>query len=467
MPVILNEKRIFSLREVTLSIQKTITERYKSSYWIKAEMNKLNFYPHSGHCYPDLVEKENNTVVAQIRANLWKSDYLKINSNFLKILKEPLKDGINILFCAHIQYDPVHGLTLRIIDIDPGFSLGELEKEKQETIERLKEKGIFSQNKSLTLPLLPKRIAIISVETSKGLADFRKVIDTNPWNYKFFYMLFPSLLQGEKSIDSIINQLNNIKKAINHFDVVAIIRGGGGDIGLSSYNNYLLSREIALFPIPVFTGIGHSTNETVCEMVSFHNAITPTELADYFIQKFHNFSIPLTKAEEKIIETANKIITDEKNKFTNTLKIFKTSTNSLIINNRSFIQRNAEIIITQSNFTLRNKKDELCQAYNLIKKSTSDIFVNEKNKIYHLYRIFSKDISNIIYLNNLKLNTLDKNIEILNPENVLKRGYSITLFNGKALKSTDKIIINDKITTLVADGEIISTVEKINILKNE
>ena len=142
-----NDKKVYSLTEVTLSIQKTIADRYKSSFWVKAEMNKLNHYSHSGHCYPDLVEKTNGKVIAQMKANLWKSDFDRINQNFLKILKEPLKDGIKILFCATICFDPSHGLSLRIADIDPSFSLGELEREKLDTIERLKKEGIFHANK--------------------------------------------------------------------------------------------------------------------------------------------------------------------------------------------------------------------------------------------------------------------------------------------------------------------------------
>ncbi|MBA4057860.1 MAG: exodeoxyribonuclease VII large subunit, partial [Marivirga sp.] len=179
MPEILKDKKIFSLLEVTLSVKKTISDRYQSSFWVKAEMNKLNHYSYSGHCYPELLEKINGKIVAQVRANLWKDDFQRINNNFLSALKEPLKDGINILFNTTVSFDPVHGFSLRIIDIDPVFSLGELEREKLETITRLKDEGIFLQNKTLQIPILPQRIAVISVETSKGLADFLKVIDHN------------------------------------------------------------------------------------------------------------------------------------------------------------------------------------------------------------------------------------------------------------------------------------------------
>src|SRR5580692_11699872 len=130
------DRVIFSLLEVTGSIQKTLSERYNSAFWVKAEMNKLNPHPPSGHCYPELVEKKDGRIIAEIRSTLWKEDYQRINANFLRILKEPLKNGINILFSAKITYDPVYGLSLKILDIDPSFTLGELEREKQETIDR-------------------------------------------------------------------------------------------------------------------------------------------------------------------------------------------------------------------------------------------------------------------------------------------------------------------------------------------
>ena len=300
MPGTVEGKKVFSLLEVMESVRRTLSERYGSPFWVKAEMSKLNHYTHSGHCYPELLEKKEGKVVAQIKANLWKEDYIRINETFLRVLKEPLKNGIMILFSARITFDPVHGLALRILEIDPVFSLGELEREKQETIDRLHKEGIIGRNKALHLALVPQRIAVISVETSKGFADFRKVVDENSWNYRFFYMLFPSLLQGEKVAESIGRQLERIRLVRSHFDAVAIIRGGGGDIGLSGYNQYELARHVALFPLPVITGICHATNETVTEMVAFRNCITPTDLAGFLIQQFHNFSVPVREAQQAL-----------------------------------------------------------------------------------------------------------------------------------------------------------------------
>lgn len=459
MPETINNKKVFSLIEVTLSIQKTIAERYKSSFWVKAEMNKLNHYSHSGHCYPELVEKKDGKVIAQIKSNLWKSDFDRINANFLSILKEPLKDGIKILFCASISFDPSHGLSLRIIDIDPSFSLGELEREKLETIERLKKDNIFTLNKFLKLPLLPQRIAIISVETSKGYSDYLKVIEHNPWGYKVFNFLFPSLLQGDKSISSIIGQLRRIKKVRKHFDVVAIIRGGGGDVGLSSYNNYELAKEIALFPIPVITGIGHSTNETVAEMISFKNAITPTELADFLIQRFHNFSVPVKKAEEIIVDKAKRILTEEKIKFRNAIKYFQSVACNKLLRSRNDIQSQSNSLLQHAKFLIKVERESFVLVSKSVKKTTGLLFISSNQEVEKLASELNKNF--IFQLDKQKsiLNSIEKNVNILDPINILRRGFTMTLHNGKTMKSYTEVKPGDVIVSVFADGQVSSDVK--------
>jgi exodeoxyribonuclease VII large subunit len=457
----INDRRVFSLLEVTLSIQKTIAERYTTSFWVKAEMNKLNHYSHSGHCYPELVEKKEGKVIALIKSNLWKSDFLRINERFRTILKEPLKDGITILFCATVSFDPTHGLSLRIIDIDPSFSLGELEREKQETIERLSTEGLFNNNKKLKLALLPQRIAIISVETSKGYADYLKVIEQNPWGYKFMNLLFPSLLQGEKSVLSIINQLQRIKKVSKHFDAVAIIRGGGGDVGLSSYNNYDLAKEVATFPLPVFTGIGHSTNETVTEMVSFQNAITPTELADFLIQKFHNFAVPVKKAQEIILDRSNRILKDEKLKFHTSIKYFQSVITNRLQKSESAIRELSTSVTQTSRFRIKQESQLLTHVTQSLKKTPSLLLAAKKNSILQRTTHLQQQASTLLNSKKQLLQNLEKNVHILDPVNILRRGFTITMAHGKAIKSIDDVNPEDTITTILADGEILSDVKKL------
>ncbi len=414
MPEHLNDKTVFSLAEVALSIQKTLEARYTSAFWVKAELNKLNFYKQSGHCYPDLVDKQEGKLVAQLRAYLWKDDFNRINARFLNTLKEPLKDGIKILFQARIAFDPVHGLALRILDIDPAFTLGDLEREKQACIQRMIEEGLFNRNKTLSLSLLPQRIAVISVETSKGYADFKSVLDHNPWNYCFFYMLFPSLLQGDQALDTLIKQLKRIASVKHHFDAVAIIRGGGGDVGLTVYNHYDLAKTIALSPLPVLTGIGHSTNLTVAEMVAHTNTIVPAQTAEFLIQKLHNFSVPIQKAQSRIGELATRFLSQAKNHLQSETKLLKTITHKNLMSNLQQLQFTEKQLTSKTRSNLKSFAVELNHAQNQVK--------------------------------------------LLDPINTLKRGYSITRLNGKTLRQSSQVLAGDRVETTLYDGQITSIV---------
>lgn len=444
MPEKLSDKTVFSLVEVARSIQKTIAERYKSTYWVKAEMNKLNHYTHSGHCYPELVEKRDGKIVAEIRAVLWKADYQRINQRFVDTTKESLKNGINILFEAAISYDPLYGLTLRIVDIDPIHALGELQREKQNSINRLKEEGIFTANKNLVFPLVPKRLAVISVETSKGYADFLKILQHNPWGYQFEQTLFPALLQGDKSVAAITSQLKRIADQHEDFDAVVIIRGGGGDVGLSSYNHYSLASAIAKFPIPVLTGIGHATNETVSEMVAYQNAITPSELADFLIQWFHRFAEPVNKAEEVIMRKVKQQLTQERRALSEQIRYFQL--NSIHMLNRS-----------------KQMLDHTAVKLNLISVSRLQ---HNKQQIQHLLERLNKMPLSLLKDQYAVLSNVEKTLSILDPQRVLQRGYSITRLHGKALKNCDALQVGDVVETVLAHGRIMSKIDELKPFDN-
>ena len=437
MPETFNNKPVFTLLDVTRSIQKTIGERYKTPVWIKAELNKLNYYKQSGHCFPELVEKQEGRVLAQMKATIWKDDFIIINREFQRVLHEPLKDGIKILFLATISFDPTHGLALRIMDIDPSFTLGDLEKEKQETIQRLKNENLYDKNRQLRLALLPQRMAVISVETSKGYADFMKIIQSNGHGYQFFHLLFPSLLQGEKAVASMMAQLNRIRKVKDHFDLVVIVRGGGDDIGLSCYNDYRLARAIAEFPLPVLTGIGHSTNETVCEMISYSNAITPTKLAEWLLQKFHDFREPVEAANKTIIDKSLRLISEQKTRFRSEVKLFRSVTVNMLQRRKNDMKIQTRSLLQQSVFRFRNEKAFLIQFQNRIPGAANIL-------------LKSRDI---------ELGHIRQQIKNMSPENVLRRGYSITLLNGKAIKSFEEVQPGDTIKTTIFEGNITSIVQ--------
>ncbi len=462
----MQDRKVYTLLDVTQSIEKALLKRYTSSFWVKAEMNKLNFYSHSGHCYPDLVEKRDGKVIAQLRGVLWKNDFLRVNKAFVEILKEPLKDGIKILFLARVSYTSLYGLTLTISDIDPSYTLGDLEIEKQETIKKLKVDGVFEKNHKLSFPLLPKRIAIISVETSKGYADFMKILDKNSYNYNFFLFLFPALLQGDKAAERISHQLQRIKKIKHHFDVVAIIRGGGGDVGLSCYNDYGLASEIANFPIPVITGIGHATNETVSEMVAYHNAITPSKLAQYLIQKFHDFAEPLREAERKLIERAQLLLKEEKTFLFSNVKLFRSLTENVLNFNQNNIGTIATSLSQQSRFRFRNENDTLQNYVMAIEKNGLSILDHQKRMIFQQKEKLDLGSHYNIREHKLELLNMEKNVDNMDPKNVLKRGFSITLHNGKVVSELLHLKHGDILQTLIFEGEIKSEVKEIKKAEN-
>lgn len=458
MPELVDNKQVFTLTEVANSIRKTISDRYTSGYWIKAEINKLNIYAKSGHCFPELVDKRDGKIECEMRATIWKTDFDRINRIFRQAVNEPLKDGIKVLLLATISYEPKYGLSLIIRDIDPSFSLGELEREKKETIDKLQKENLFGKNKLVPIELLPKRIAIISVETSKGYQDFIKVIDQNIFGYRFFHMLFPAVLQGDASIKTIRSQLNRIKKVRKHFDAVAIIRGGGADVGLSSFNDYSLAKSICNFPLPVFTGIGHSTNLTVSEMVAWQSAITPTELGDFFLQKFHNFAVPLQRSEEIVVNASRQMIEFEKRQFQHTTQLFKSLTRNRLTEISHELKTLTRGLLNETKFRLGSEHENLTQFRHQLGKSSRDLFRNETTNLERAMNDVIKDTGRFLKLQHEQLKNTERVIQLVDPMNVVKRGYTITSVNGTLLRSIDQIKQGTKIETLTSDGTIESEV---------
>jgi exodeoxyribonuclease VII large subunit len=295
--------QIFSLKQVALSIEKTIASRYHQNYWVKAEIHKLNKYP-SGHAFPELVEKEEGKIVAQMNGSIWKQNLQRIEKLFVDQVQEPLKDGIQVLMLVKVSFNPTFGLSLQIQDIDPAFTLGQLQKEKDITLKKLKAEGLLQTNQLLPYPLIAKRIAIISAPTSKGLSDFYQVLDQNSFGYTFHSELFEAYVQGDIAVDSILNALQLIHQKKHQFDVVVIVRGGGAEVGLTCYNNYDLCKAIATFPLPIITGIGHSTNLTVAELIAHASAITPTQLAEMLIAQFRHFELRIERLSQAVVKNA-------------------------------------------------------------------------------------------------------------------------------------------------------------------
>lgn len=406
---------VYTLSEIAFSLHKVVERTYPQPYFIKAEILKLNFYPHSGHCYPELVEKEGNTIKAEMRAIIWSANYQRINDRFIQITGNPLKENISILCLASIEFSPKHGLALHIQDIEPTYTLGEMVKNRNAVIARLKKEGIFAHNKNLEMPLLPKRIAVISVETSKGFSDFITTLNSNRYGYKFETELFPSILQGDKAIVGITGRLAEIKLRQQEFDCVVIVRGGGGDVGLSCYDEYEMASCVATFPLPVLTGIGHSTNLSVTDMVAHTYNITPTEVAVALIGYFQRFDEKLTRMSQDIALKSKELV---------------------------MFQRTV----------LQNAGADLARWYQMR-------MAGERKDLDALSDYLKTLVPLCLARQTERIGSIEEKIQLLHPDNILKRGFSITRFRGKAVSDASKLKSGDELVTQVYQGEVRSRVE--------
>ena len=453
------DRQVFTLKQVVSSIRKTIEDRYLHTYWVKAEIYKFNRFP-SGHAFPEIVQRENEKIVAQLTGTIWKQNYERINQQFIEVVKEPLRDGSNLLMQVKITFSELYGLSLQIIDIDPSFSLGEVQKQREETLKRLQKEGVLNLNQSLTFPLLPKRIAVISADSSKGLSDFMEVLNTNEEGYTFFTFLFNAYLQGDQAVDSIIQTIEKIKKVRHHFDLVVIVRGGGAEVGMTCYNHYELCKAIATFPLPILTGIGHSTNLNVAEMIAYRNAITPTKLAEFLIQTFREFDQEIRFGQQVTRTKAMDVLFNANQQLDALLRLFKQiSKHSAGISKQHLVDLTKSLEYNSQKCVTKNQ--------NQLKNIVVQISHNAKFDIKERFNIINQyqeklkfRSSNLLISTSRNIVEIEKNLDLLDPIHVMKRGFSITRQNGKAITSSSEIENEVEIVTEVAEGQFRSIVKK-------
>ena len=276
-----------SLLELQERIRRGIEGAVPHQVWITAEIGEIKNHP-SGHCYLDLVDyKEGERgVAAKARGVIWSSVWRMLQPYFLSVAGVPLSKGLNVLLKVQANFSAVYGLSLNILDIDPSFTVGELELRRQQTIKRLQQEGCMEMNAQLQLPPLPRRIAVISSATAAGYRDFMNHLHKNEYGFRFSTELFPAQMQGQEAPESIIVALDKIAEREGEFDVVAILRGGGAAMDLLCFDDYSLAVNIAQFPLPVITGIGHDHDYHIADMVANTWLKTPTAVADYFVDIF-------------------------------------------------------------------------------------------------------------------------------------------------------------------------------------
>ena len=448
-----------SLTELQLIIRDSLYLALPDMYWVTAEITEIkeNF---AGHCYLELVEKtsEEKNVSARVKAIIWSKRYSFLKSFFENSSGESLKEGLKILVKVKIEYHEIYGLSLIIIDIDPSYTIGEMALKRRLIIKRLEDEGIFTMNKESAFPVVPQRIAVISSKNAAGYSDFINHLTGNSNGYVFYTCLIDTIMQGSETERSVIKSLDKIALNTGLFDLVVIIRGGGSQSDLSWFDNYNIAYYITQFPLPVVTGIGHDKDMSVTDMVAYESLKTPTAVADYLIGCMNDtenhlmeISSGITNISRMIIEK-NRIRIDSCRIKLNPVARLMLSEVKEELSGRIFeIINKAREYIGRAGLSPVNQKSRLISS---IRSFTSVKDLSLKQNRLDLFKFTSGSLKS----NNIRVTGLESVLEMVRPENVLRRGYTITSLNGKIIKSRAEVKADEIIDTQFSDGSISSKV---------
>lgn len=426
-----------SLYELNSLVKEVIETTISDEYWVEAELSEA--HENGGHCYIELIEKDEkgNTPIAKARAMIWRNNWNIIKPYFERVTGVNLRSGMKVMLKLYPTFHPAYGFSYTVSDIDPTYTLGDMAKRRQEIIIKLKENGLFELNKELDIPMFAQRIAVISSDTAAGYGDFCKHLSENEHHLYFKTELFSATMQGEYVESSIINALNNIYDRIDDFDVVVITRGGGEASDFSGFDTYTLAENVAQFPLPIITGIGHERDDTILDLISNVRVKTPTAAAEFLINRLEYIYQKIEDIKFNIANIAERKMDMEKVRLE---KITSTIPNLFALIK---IRQESHLDIVMQ---------RICN------KITRDID-NAKNHINMLEENIQPLCERIIINQKHRLEILEQKADTLNPDKLLKRGYSITLYNGKAIHNSKLLKTGDEITTKFENGTVKSTIK--------
>lgn len=426
------------------SVQFVLKDTFYEGVWITAEIANVN-ESQRGHMYFELVEKEGGgigngreRIIAKSRANLWANRKGWITRKFEDVTRETLKAGMKIMALVTVEFHPVYSFSVQIHDIEPSYSLGEMERQKQETIERLKKEGLYERNRQFTLPDVIQDIAIISSPTAAGYQDFIEQLSTNQDGYTFNTLLFPAMVQGEQAPQEIAKALTAVNNYPGSFDAVILIRGGGSSIDLSCFDDYGVASSVATSRLPVITGIGHERDESVADMVANLRLKTPTAVANFIIDKSKAFEKELNQHAERLSKLADRAIASEKELFTQMTRQFYYRVRSYIDTQQQELHFAGRTLHAHAKRLLRGHERDLDELTKALKKQSHRFLENKERE----------------------LGNIDQYIRYSDPQRLLQKGFSITSKNGTIIKSTDQVEEGETVHTRFKDGSLESTVTK-------
>lgn len=439
------QRTALTLYELNSLIRETLEIEMPDEYWVEAELSEAREV--NGHCYMELIQTSDNqrsTVMAKASAKCWRNTWMLLRPHFERVTGQQLHAGMKVLLKVYAQFHEQYGFSWIVSDIDPTYTMGDMARKRQEIIRQLKEEGVFDLQKELKIPMFAQRIAVISSANAAGYGDFCNQLENNEYGFQFTTRLFPAVMQGEQVEASVIAALNAVYEAQTSnlnpqtFDVVVIIRGGGATSDLSGFDTLFLAENVANFPLPIITGIGHERDESVLDMVSCVRVKTPTAAAAFLISY-------LAVVYERIEQAQNTIVNH--------------------VRRRMEYERVRLGMVTgklPSLFSLVKTREE-ARLHRMLMALSSTI-LNRLTQERHRLDVIANGLLPVVgrKLNDERhrLALLEEKVKVLDPMLLLKRGYSITLHNGKVVKDPKGLKTGDRIETRMEKGVFTSIVQQ-------
>jgi exodeoxyribonuclease VII large subunit len=404
-----------SLFELNNRVRDAVEAGLPDTYWVHAELSSVSVNV-TGHCFLELVQKDarGNGLLAKARANIWVNRYRLLAPAFEQATGMTLTAGISVLLQVTAEFHELYGLSYTVHDIDPAYTLGDMARRRREILLRLQEEGTLTLNKELTLPMVPRRIAVVSSATAAGYGDFCRQLTDNAYGFAFRTRLFPAIMQGDRVEASVIAALDAIAAEQDDWDVVVIIRGGGAVSDLVGFDTYDLASNCAQFPLPVITGIGHDRDETVLDIVAHTSVKTPTAVADFLVEC-------MVFAADHLQQGIGRL------------------TNGLML------------LLTREQQRLQQFTQRLPAACTLLKTT-------EEHALERRGQRLATALTVLIQHQRHRLELIEKVLEGASPERILKQGYSITFAGGHAVRNAADVQPDEILLTRFADGEVYSKV---------
>lgn len=420
-----------SLYELNSLVRDVISMSLPDSYWVEAELSEAR-EGYGGHCYMELIEKDehSNTPIAKAHASCWRNRWMLLKPQFERVTGQRIHAGMKVLLKVHAQFHENYGFSWIVDDIDPTYTMGEMARKRMEIIQTLKEEGVFDLQKELKLPMFCQRIAVISSATAAGYGDFCNQLADNGYGLQFTTALFAATMQGEGVEQSVISALNRINEEWENWDCVVIIRGGGATSDLSGFDTLALAENVANFPLPIITGIGHERDESVLDMISFQRVKTPTAAAAFLVDHLTEVYARIEDAQEAIVNYVKRRLQVERMKF----------------------ERLSTQIPTLFSLVKVRQSNRLDQLLNRLKVKAERIPADGLHRLEMLEARLKEPVARKLERELHRIDMLSQRAIAQDPERLLSRGYSITLKDGKSIKDASQLKAGEEIETRFAKG---------------